>query len=105
VLAVEQGHERRRPVRDRGLEVEQHGLARLALELVDEDVDDPAAHQADGAGQLVGDAVGDELRRAVGLQHLHRRGGDRALDAAAGDGALDPAPVVDVHRGADVERR
>jgi hypothetical protein len=72
---------------------------------VDEDVHDPAAHQADGAGEFVADPVGDELRRATRLEHLHGRRGDRALDAAAGDRAFDPALVVDVHGGPDVQGR
>jgi len=73
-------------------------------ELVDEQLHGPAAHEPDVDGLLVGDAVGDDVRRGA-RQHLARVVHERALDAAAGDRALDAPEVVDEHLRARVERR
>ena len=83
----------------------RHGrlLRQLALEGLDEDVDLAAAGEADRPGLLVGDPVGQQPRRAVG-EHLGRGDGDVALDAAAGDGAVELAALGDGELRADRPR-
>ena len=73
-------------------------------ELLDEDVDLAAAGQADPERHLVGDPVGEQPRRTA-LEDLLRREDDVALDAAAGDGALEVTAVADVELRADRTRR
>ena len=71
---------------------------------MDEDVDGPAAHQADGAGELVGDPIGDQARRPFLGEDRHGLLRDGALHAAAGDRALDRLVLGDVDARPDVER-
>jgi hypothetical protein len=51
-------------------------LARLVAKLVNENLDGPAAHQADGQRKLVRDAVAQHPRLAVLGEHLQRVGDD-----------------------------
>ena len=78
-------------------------LRQLALEGLDEDVDLAAAGQADRPGLLVLDPVGQEPGRAFG-EHLGRGHGDVALDAAAGDRAMELAALRDRQLRADRPR-
>ena len=76
----------------------------LGVQRVDEDVHGAAAGEADLEGLVVGDAVGQQPGRAArehGLSLLVHRG----LDAAAGDGAGDLAPLGDGEHGARVAGR
>jgi hypothetical protein len=73
-------------------------------DLVHEDPHRAAAHQPDVGGLLIADPVGGDARRPAG-EHLLRLAHQRALDAPAGDRALDAPGVVDEHLGAGVERR
>ena len=69
----------------------------------DEDVDLAAAWEADRPGQIVGDAVREQTRRAL-VQHLACLHGDVALDAAARDGAGELATLRDGELGAERPR-
>ena len=104
VLAVEQGGQRRRArLPDRGQRLERRGTG-IPAQLMDEDVDGPAAHQADGAGELVGDPIGDQARRPFLGEDRHGLLRHGALHAAAGDRALDRLVLGDVDARPDVER-
>ncbi len=89
---------------DRRQRVER-GRPGIPAQLMDEDVNRPAAHQADGPGELVGDPIGDEAGRSLLGEDRHGLLRDGALHAAAGDRALDRLVLCDVHARPDVERR
>src|SRR6187431_1539423 len=76
----------------------------LLLDPLEEHVDLAAARQADAPGEVVLDAVREELRRA-GREHLLGVLEDVALDAAAGDGAAHLPRLGDREARADGARR
>ena len=75
-----------------------------ALVALDPDPDLAAAREADVPGLVVRDAVEEELRRARPSSTLWASADDRALDAAAGDGAGHLAARADGELGAERAR-
>ena len=104
VRVLDDGHQRDRAA---GLDVGGH-LAELreggARDLLDEDVEDAAAGQADGEGVVVGDAVALEHGLAGGDDGLGQLV-DGALDAAARHRADGGLVGADEHRRARRARR
>jgi hypothetical protein len=102
--AVDHGGDRDRLVGlYRGGDLGQFGEP-LLVDRLDENVDDPAAGQADGEGVVVADPVALKDRLAAS----HDRRGQlvgRALDAAAGHAADDLAPGGHGERGARLAGR
>src|SRR5688572_22252647 len=81
-----------------------HGFLVASAEPFDENLDAAAAGKTDPPRSLVGDAELQHLRLA-GIDHVDRLGDDRALDATAGNRAMEIAFGVDDQMAADWTRR